>query len=123
MLTLFLAAVLALDIPPLPSADTTQARWLADLDPATLKSGTVSRWIFVPGSRPDDVTGAWQVEAAGPGDVLRTIQCARGESDAGLDVAESLIVEGELVVIRHPARGEFLAVVEVQVRQAQRVRN
>jgi len=35
MTTLLLAAVLALDIPPLPSADTTQARWLADLDPAT----------------------------------------------------------------------------------------
>ena len=34
MLTLFLAAVLALDMPPLPRADTTQARWLADLDPA-----------------------------------------------------------------------------------------
>ena len=50
-LALFLAAVLALDIPPLPSADTTQARWLADLDPATVRSGTVGRWVFVPGSR------------------------------------------------------------------------
>ena len=42
MTPLFLTAVLALDIPPLPSADTTQARWLADLDPATVRSGNVA---------------------------------------------------------------------------------
>ena len=30
------------------------------------------------------------------------------------------IVEGELAVIRHPARGEFPAVVELQVREARR---
>src|SRR5262245_62124497 len=41
MTTLLLAPVLALDIPPLPSADTTRAVWLADLDPATVKSDTV----------------------------------------------------------------------------------
>ena len=29
--------------------------------------------------------------------------------------------EGELVVIRHPARGEFRAVVELQRREARRV--
>ena len=31
-------------------------------------------------------------------------------------------VEGVLAVIRHPARGEFPAVVELQVREARRVR-
>jgi len=32
------------------------------------------------------------------------------------------IQEGELVMIRHPARGQFRAVVELQVREAGRVR-
>jgi len=32
------------------------------------------------------------------------------------------VVEGELVVIRHPPRGEFRAVVELQVREARRGR-
>jgi hypothetical protein len=36
-------------------------------------------------------------------------------------VAEPVVIEGVLVVIRHPARGEFPAVVEVQVREARRV--
>jgi hypothetical protein len=32
------------------------------------------------------------------------------------------IVDGVLAVIRHPARGQFRAVVELQVREARRVR-
>jgi hypothetical protein len=47
---------------------------------------------------------------------------ARGETDEGLDVAQPIVVEGELVVIRHPARGQFRAVTELQVRHARRVR-
>jgi hypothetical protein len=37
-------------------------------------------------------------------------------------VAQPIVVEGVLVVIRHPARGQFPAVVELQVREARRVR-
>jgi hypothetical protein len=54
------------------------------------------------------------VEARGPPGVSRTIRFARGEKGEGLDVAQLVVVEGELVVIRHPARGEFRAVVEIQ---------
>ncbi|HKB38364.1 MAG TPA: hypothetical protein VKD72_18115 [Gemmataceae bacterium] len=32
---------------------------------------------------------------------------AAGETDEGLDVAMPIVVEGELVVIRHPAHREF----------------
>jgi len=46
--------------------------------------------------------------------VLRTVQFARGETDEGLDVAAPVVVEGELVLIRHPARGQFPAVVEAE---------
>src|SRR5215471_15913118 len=105
-----LAVVLAListDSLPPPSALTVRAVWLADLDPATVRSGTVGCWIFVPGSRADDVTMVWQVEAAGAGDVLCVVSFAVGETDEGLDVLASIVVEGELVVIRHPARGLF----------------
>ena len=114
--------VLILDVPPLPSADTSCAVWLADLDPATVKSGTVGRWVFVPGSRADDATGRWCVETAGPGDVLRVVSFAQGETVEGLDVAQPIVVEGVLLAIRHPARGEFPAVVEWQVREARRGR-
>jgi hypothetical protein len=54
--------------------------------------------------------------------LLRTVSFAKGEDDAGLDVAEPVVVEGVLCVIRHSVRGEFLAVVELQVREARRVR-
>jgi hypothetical protein len=50
------------------------------------------------------------------------VSFARGETDEGLDVAQPIVVEGVLRVIRHPARGGFRAVVEVQVREARRVR-
>ncbi len=48
---------------------------------------------------------------------------AVAQADEGLDVQAPVVVEGKLVVIRHRARGEFPAVVEVQVREARRVRN
>jgi len=54
--------------------------------------------------------------------VVRTISFAKGEPDEGLDVAQPIVVEGEPVVIRHRARGQFPAVVELQVREARRVR-
>ena len=63
----------------------------------------------------------WRVEAAGSPGVLRVVSFAKGETDEGLDVAQPIVVEGELVVIRHPAREEFPAVVELQVRDARRV--
>src|SRR5262249_971461 len=121
-ISFFLALLLA-DMPSPPTdAATVRAVWLADLDPATVRSGTVGMFVFVPGSRPDGVTGHWCVEAAGAGDVLRVVSFAEGETDEGLDIAAPIVVEGELVVIRHPARGEFPAVVELQVREARRVR-
>ena len=46
----------------------------------------------------------------------------KSETDEGLDILAPIVVEGELVVIRHPARGQFPAVVELQVRGARRVR-
>ena len=50
--------------------------------------------------------------------VLRVVSFAQGETDEGLDVLAPMVVEGELVVIWHPARGEFRAVIELQVRGA-----
>ena len=107
---------------PGPPSATVRASWLVDLHPDRVQPGTVGRFVFVPDSRPDDVTGRWCVEAAGPGDVLRVVSFAKGETDEGLDVAQPVVVEGVLLVIRHPARGEFRAVVELQVREARRVR-
>src|SRR5262245_39358054 len=40
--------------------------------PADRVQTWAGRFVFVPGSRADDATGRWQVEAAGAGDVLRT---------------------------------------------------
>ena len=54
--------------------------------------------------------------------MLRVVTFAVGETDEGLDVVQPTVVEGELVVIRHPARGHFRAVVELQVREARRIR-
>jgi len=64
------------------------------------------RFVFVPDSLVDEHDGCFGVEAAGPPGVSRTVQFARGESDEGLDVAQPIIVEGELLVIRHKARSE-----------------
>ena len=44
-----------------------------------------------------------------------------GEDDEGLDVVAPQVVEGVLLVIRHPAPGEFAAVAELQVRDARRM--
>jgi len=119
MRTLFLFLPL-LDTPSPPSASTIPVVWLADLDPATVKTRTVGRWVFVPGLRTDDVTCHWCIRAAGAGEVLRVVTFAKGETDEGLDVTQPIVVEGVLVVIRHPARGEFRAVVELQVWEARR---
>jgi hypothetical protein len=102
-------------------AGTVRAVWLADLHPDHVQPGP-GRFGFVPGSAVDEVDGRVLVEAAGPSGVLRTVYFARSETDEGLDVARPVVVEGELVVIRHTARGEFPAVVELQVREARRVR-
>src|SRR5262249_23771434 len=113
---------LSADLPVPPDVTATvRAVWLADLDPARVRPGP-GVFVFVPGSLPDDVTGHWCVEAAGAGDVLRVVSFAEGETDEGLDLAQPIVVEGELVVIRHPARGEFPALVELQVRRARRAR-
>jgi len=52
---------------------------------------------------------------------LRTVSFARGQTDEGLDLVQPIFVEGVLVVIRHPARGAFPAVLELQVREPRRV--
>ncbi len=108
------------DGPAPPCAATTRAVWLADLHPDRVQSGSAGRFVFVPGSRADDVTGHWCVEAAGAGGVLRIVSFPKGETDEGLDVAQPIVVEGELMVIRHPARGQFPVVVELQVRDSKR---
>jgi hypothetical protein len=54
--------------------------------------------------------------------VLRTVQFALDETAEALDLRRPIVVEGVLVVIRHPARGQFPAVVELQVKEARRVR-
>src|SRR5262245_38705169 len=111
MTIFFFLALLLANIPsPSTGAATSRAVWLADLDPATVKSRTVGCWVFVPGSRADDVTGCWCVEAAGAGDVLRVVFFAKGETDEDLDLLQPIVIEGELVVIRHPARRQFRAV-------------
>jgi len=53
--------------------------------------------------------------------VMCVCRAGRCPVPRGLDVAQPIVVEGVLVVIRHPARGEFRAVVELQVREARRV--
>ncbi|HKB38328.1 MAG TPA: hypothetical protein VKD72_17925 [Gemmataceae bacterium] len=62
----------------------------------------------MPGSAVDEIDGHFEIEAAGcsPG-LLRTISFARGETDEGLDVAQPIVVEGLLVVVRHPTRGSY----------------
>ena len=48
--------------------------------------------------------------------MLRVVSFASGETDKGLDVAQPIVVEGVLAVIRHSAPGQFPVVVELQVR-------
>jgi hypothetical protein len=120
--TLCLALLLFAGPSPPPSAATVRAVWLADLQPATVRSGTVGRFVFVPDSRTDEVDGCVGVEAAGPPGVLRMAVFAAGETDEGLDVAQPIVIEGLLLVIRHPAQGEFPVVVELQVRESRQGR-
>jgi hypothetical protein len=123
MTIFFFLALLLADIPsPPPDATITRALWLADLHPDRVQPGP-GRFVFVPDSPVDEIDGHFEIEAAGwsPG-LVRTVQFVKGESDEGLDVLAPIVVEDVLVVIRHPARGEFPAVVELQVREARRVR-
>ena len=94
--------------------------WLADLDPAGVQPGH-GRFVFVPASAVDEIDGCVLVEAAGPPGLLRVVSFTRGETDEGLDVAQPVVVEGVLVMIRHSARGQFPSVVELQVQEARRV--
>src|SRR5262245_49697893 len=89
---------------------------------AAALAGRPRRFVLVPGSRPDDVAGFWQVEAEGPPGCLRIIAFDPSEDDEGLDVVAPQVVEGVLVVTRHPARGAFPAVAQLQGRDARRVR-
>ena len=88
---------------------------------AAALAGRLGRFGFVPGSRPDDVAGFWQAEAEGPPGCLRVVAFDPGEDDEGLDVLAPQVGEGVRVLIRHPARGEFRAVTELQGRDARRV--
>ena len=60
------------------------------------------KWLKgLAGARADDVTGVWQVEPEGPPGCLRVVAFHPTEDDAGLAVAQPIVVEGELLVIRH----------------------
>jgi len=115
-----LLALLPADVPRPIDATAVRAVWLADLYPDRVHLGP-GRFVFVPGSASDLVDGHVLIEAAGTPGVLRTVSFAKGETDEGLDVLAPIVVEGVLVVIRYPARGQFPAVVELQVREARRV--
>ena len=54
--------------------------------------------------------------------MLRVIVSPLAKTDEGLDILAPIVVEGDLVVIQHPARGQFPPVVELQVREARGVR-
>src|SRR5262245_27903466 len=99
--------LLGTDASSLPNASTVRAVWLADLTPERVTSPMHGRFVFVPDSLVDEHDGYYGVEAAGPPGMSRTVQFAKGETDEGLDLAAPLVVEGVLVVIRHPARSAF----------------
>ena len=103
------------------AASTVRAVWLADLTPERVTSGTVGRFVFVPDSLVDEHDGCYGLEAAGPPGVSRTVQFAKGEPDEGLDLAQPIVVEGELRVIRHKPSGPFRGFVELRVTGARRV--
>src|SRR5262245_35041902 len=79
---------------------------VARLDSDRVQPGP-GRFVLVPGSATDEVDGCVLVAAAGPTGVLRTVQLATRETDEGLDLAQPIVIEGVLRVIRHPARGGF----------------
>jgi hypothetical protein len=100
------------------SADlTSRATWFAG------RVRRPGRFVFTPGSRPDDATGGlWCVEGEGLDACVRTVYFALGEDDAGLWDAAPIVVEGTLVQLYHPARGQFRAVLELRLVGARRVR-
>jgi len=117
---LLLALLALVDVPTPPDALTVRAVWLADLTAETAREGH-GHFVFVPDSLVDEHDGCSGLEAAGPPRVSRTVQFARGESDEGLDLAQPIVVEGELLVIRHKARDQFRGFVELRVTGARRV--
>jgi hypothetical protein len=107
---LLVAVVLLTDAPAPPiCADTVPTLELSRLTPESAAPliGRPGRFAFVPGSRPGDVAGSGQVGAEGPPGCLRVVAFDPGEDDEGLDVLAPQVVEGVLVLIRHPARGAF----------------
>ena len=108
MTALALALLIFADARAPPTrADTVPTLDLSALTPerTALLAGRPVRVSFVPDSLADDVLGVWAVEAAGTPGCLRIIAFDPGEDDEGLDVLAPQVVEGVLVLIRHPARG------------------
>ena len=91
--------------------DKSTARSQAELIPISRKFDAPIAHHF--GSATDEVEGRVLVEAASPPGVLSTVRFGACATDEGLDIVAPVVVEGVLTVIRHPARGEFPAVVEL----------
>ena len=53
--------------------------------------------------------------------LVQPLSFAKGESDEGLDLAQPIVVEGEVRVIRHKPSGPFRGFVELRVTGARRV--
>src|SRR5262249_22985598 len=105
-------------VPPDGTA-TVRAVWLpTSPSPASGQARAFSSSCPAPCPTTLPATGASRPPAL----VTCCVSFAVGETDEGLDAAAPVVVEGKLVVIRHPARGQFRAVVEFQVREARRVR-
>ena len=122
MFTLLLALSLSADLPsPPPASDTVSASWLADLAPEHVTSPRHCRFVFVPDSLVDEHDGCFGLEAAGPPGCRAPSSLRRGETDEGLDLAQPIVVEGELRVIRHKPSGPFRGFVELRVTGARRV--
>jgi hypothetical protein len=65
---------------------------LAKLTPDSPLVGRPGRFVFTPGSLPDDAQGGrWCVEADSPGGRLRTVLFAPGETGDGLGVAAPVV--------------------------------
>jgi hypothetical protein len=118
---MLLPLLLFADLPPPTPPELAQVVDLATVAPGGPQVGQPGRFVFTPGSKPDDDLGHWAVEAEGPGDAVRCIYFAPGEDDRGLWDAAPIIVEGTLVQLYHPARDGFVAVVELRLEGARRV--
>src|SRR5262249_47617216 len=82
------------------------------------------RFVFVPASHLGVYAGCVVMEAAGPAGVLRCVEFDPSEPEVIMDAParpSPIVVEGVLVVRRHPAQGGSPAVKEVLVREARRV--